>query len=298
MFRGEKEKICILNAFVNNLTLDEFLNIVEGWLQKKEPHQILTLNSEMLSLAQKDAEFLDVINKSDLVVVDGVGLMWAANFLSLPTVKIFPLFYFQIIFQAIYTLFLSLFYPPYFKKIIKERLAGSDLIWEISELASRKGYSVFFLGGGEGIAEKTAKKIKEKYPSLKIAGFYPGSPSESEKIIKMINDCGADILFVAWGAPKQDKWIAQNLRKFKTVKIAMGVGGSFDFVVGEVKYYGKSGKEKVKRAPFVLRKMGLEWLWRFLTQPWRWERIIQAVPVFIFQVVKYKINLVKKNERN
>lgn len=298
MFKENKGKICILNAFLDNLNLEEFLLIISKFLKEKKPHQIITLNSEMLSDAQKDKEFLEIINNSNLAVADGAGIMWAANFLALPTSKISFFSYPQVIFQAFYTLFLSLIFPSYFERTIKERLAGADLIWKISKLASKEGYSIFFLGGGEGVAEKTGERIKKHYPSLKIAGFYPGSPQETEKILKMVNSCKADILFVAWGAPKQDKWIAHNLKNFETVKIAIGVGGAFDFIVGKAKYYGNRKEEKVKRAPFLMRKIGLEWFWRFLIQPWRWKRILKAVPLFIFQVVKYKLELEKKNGKN
>lgn len=286
-------KINICGVFVDNYTFAETILVIEKFLKEKKFHQIVPVNSEIIVDSQNDKEFLEVINNADLVTADGAGVLWAASYLKKPLFNFPILKQIQAIFQAVFSLFFALLFPKTLKRVIKERVSGSDLIWDICRLASEGGWSVFFLGGGQGVAQQTAEKIKEKYPNLKVAGTYPGSPKETEKILQMVNQSKADILFVAWGAPKQDKWIAQNIKNFKTVKVAMGVGGSFDFIVGQTKYY--DGRvEKVKRAPLFLRKMGLEWFWRFLSQPWRFRRVIKAVPVFIFQVIRFKI----KKSRN
>jgi len=159
---------------------------------------------------------------------------------------------------------------------IGERITGVDLTWEICKLAAKKGYSVYFLGAAEGVAQKAAQRIKLLYPDLKIAGTYAGMPDE-EGIIDRINDTKPDILLVAFGAPKQDFFIQEYLPKLPTVKLAMGVGGSFDFISG-----------KVKRAPQIYRDLGLEWFYRFYNEPWRALRIFNATVRLMVSVVKYK----------
>jgi len=272
------ERVDVLGLGVDCVTASEVLEKIDSFVSSGKAHHIITANAEYAVLAQKDQGLARISQKASLVTADGVGIIWAGKFLSIKTSKNKVLRFFRSIFQAIYTLFALIFYKRYLYSIIPKRVVGSDLIYKISEQASKKGYKVFLLGGSEGVAEQAEKILKEKYNGLEVVGTYAGSPQETEKQIKIINDSSADILFVAWGQPKQEKWIKENLHRFTTVRVAIGVGGAFDHVTG-----------KQKRAPKVFQKMGIEWLWRLITQPKRIVRVFKAVPVFIFKVVKWKI---------
>jgi N-acetylglucosaminyldiphosphoundecaprenol N-acetyl-beta-D-mannosaminyltransferase len=125
------------------------------------------------------------------------------------------------------------------------------------------------------VAEEAAAIFQTRYPRLIIAGTYAGSPdpAENKAIVQRINDSQAEMLFVAYGAPKQDKWIARNREALPTVRVAIGVGGSLDFVTG-----------RSIRAPRWVQKLGLEWLHRLVKEPWRWRRML-ALPRFVLAVV-------------
>lgn len=167
---------------------------------------------------------------------------------------------------------------------LQERIAGSDFVWEIAALAAHEGYSMYLLGAGEGVAERAAEELRRFSRSsdpatseLRIVGAEAGpSFSHSERseeshtnVCKKILEAKPDVLLVALGHGKQEKWIAAHLHELPSVKIAMGVGGAFDFIAG-----------RVRRAPRLLRALGLEWLWRLILQPWRIVRIYRAVIVF------------------
>lgn len=148
------------------------------------------------------------------------------------------------------------------------RVTGTDLMIRLCELAAKKGYSIFLLGGRNGAAEEAAKRLKMRFANLNIVGTCEGDSPEG--II------AADFLFVAYGAPKQERWIAENLSQIP-VKVAMGVGGAFDFIAG-----------KRKRAPRLLRRLGLEWLWRLVQEPQRLPRILNAAVKFPLLVFLHK----------
>ena len=280
-------KINILDIKIDKITFQEVLNKIEFFLESGDSHYIITVNPEMIIAAQKDEKFKNILNKADINVPDGIGILWASKFLSNKhcyTVTLLKLFISG----------LSLiFYPKYCRQILPERISGVDLIYKICQKFQNSDYSIFFLGAENGVAEKTAQKLKEKFPNLKIAGIDSSVVTKNnfpkvtfrnvtfkynEKIIQKINQVKPDILFVAFGALKQEKWIAENLEKFSSVKLAIGVGGSFDFISG-----------KTKRAPNFIRRIGLEWLWRFIFQPWRVKRIFKATIVFTWKVLKFKI---------
>ena len=129
------------------------------------------------------------------------------------------------------------------------------------------------------MAKSCVFKLLEKYPNLKISGTYSGNPEQKydKHIVDILNNTKTDVLLVAYGHPKQEKWISRNLGRLNSVKIAMGVGGAFDFISG-----------KIKRAPRIFRKLGLEWFYRVIKEPWRLNRIITATWRFSNEVIKYK----------
>lgn len=159
-------------------------------------------------------------------------------------------------------------------KPLCERVAGVDTVRRIASLAAERRYRLFLLGAEEGVAEATAMRLEGENPGLKVAGTYAGSPDpkEEEAIVEMIRAARPHVLLVAYGAPQQDLWVHRNLRRLG-VPVAMGVGGAFDFISG-----------KAKRAPGWMQRLGLEWLYRLLHEPWRWRRML-ALPKFVWLVI-------------
>jgi N-acetylglucosaminyldiphosphoundecaprenol N-acetyl-beta-D-mannosaminyltransferase len=272
-------KIDILGVKIDCLRSIEVLAKIQDWLKLNQKKYIVTPNPEFVIRAQKDQEFKNILNQASISIPDGIGLLWAAKFLDL-NVKGKKFKTLKIFWQYIYTLLSLIFYPSYCKKIIPERVTGTDLVYRISKFCEQKNCSIYLLGAKEGIAKIAALRLKQQFPNLKIAGTFSGK-SESDadqKTLAIIDYARPDILFVAFGAPKQEKWIARNLDKLETVKIAMGVGGAFDFITG-----------KVKRAPIFFQKLGLEWLWRVIHEPWRISRILTATIKFTGKVLQNKI---------
>lgn len=245
------------------------------------PMFLTTPNPEICVSAQKDKEFLDILNSTDLNVPDAIGILWAAYYLSLKNHG-----YFLNKLQKWWTLFLVFIYPPFSRKIIPERISGSDLFLDLMRLSAKNEWKVFLLGAAEGVAEKCAINLKKDYPNLKIVGTFAGSPhKEDDKLIRMkIRAASPDLLFVAYGAPAQEKWISRNLSFISPVKFVAGIGGTFDFVSG-----------KRKRAPLFMRKIGLEWFWRLILEPKsRLKRIYTAVITFPALVEKQKLKTLEK----
>lgn len=239
----------ILNVKIDNIYLAEVIENIELYLKSDKQHYIVTTNPEFIMTAQKDDEFRKILNNSDMSLSDGMGIKFAA---------------------------------PRFGWKLKQRITGVDLLLEIAKIAARDGKSIYLLGARENIPATTAFRLMEKFPNLKIVGAEKGYRSwhrrfKDEKLISMINRRKPDIIFVAFGHGKQEKWIAKNLTNLPSVKIAMGVGGSFDYISGYV-----------ERAPSIIRKFGLEWLYRLIKQPWRLPRIVTAVIKFSFAVIKSK----------
>ncbi len=157
---------------------------------------------------------------------------------------------------------------------IKNKIPGVDFLLSICKIAEKRNLSIFLLGGEGDTAKKTSIKLKEKFPKIKIAGF----SQDQNSCYNLIKNTAPDILFVALGAPKQEFWIHENISKFPNIKIAMGVGGAFDMI-----------SEKKKRAPYFLRKINLEWLWRFFLEPKkRLKRVFNAIIIFPLLVLYFK----------
>lgn len=235
------DKLYIFGVPIHRVTMNEAVEILKGYLKEDRIHIVATPNAEIIMMAQKDEEYKKILNETNLNVPDGSGVVFASKV---------------------------------FNKPLKERVAGFDLMMEFVKWASHKDVSVYLLGAKPEVVEKAQSNLKNLYPSLKIVGFHHGyfNEKEEENIIEDINKRAAQVLFVALGAPKQEKWIYKNKEKLK-VKIAMGVGGSFDVIAG-----------KAKRAPEIYRKLGLEWLYRLIQEPWRYKRM-SALPKFAFKVL-------------
>ncbi len=255
---GFPKRIHILGLPVDAITYDEWLDLIEQWIDSPLPategspggkgeaigvmaRHICTINPEFIMIAQSDVNFFNILSRADLCVPDGVGLLWAARHLGQP---------------------------------LPERVTGSDGVPRIAERVAQKGWRLFFLGAAPGVADKAAQALRARYPGLQVVGTYSGSPApeEEDAIVGLVNAACADILFVAYGAPEQDKWIARNLPRLR-VNMAMGVGGTFDFIAGVL-----------ARAPLWMQRLGLEWLFRLYLQPWRIGRMMR-LPRFVVAVL-------------
>lgn len=249
----------ILGTKFDPVSFDQALEQILQWSKGQKKRHIVTPNPEIVLEARENKKFRNILNNSDLSIADGIGILWASTYLN--GAKTF--------FRWMETLFIIPIKPEKIKKILPERVTGTDLLQEICKQSDEK---IFLLGAAPGIAEKAAEKLGNN-----IVGTYSGSPKPKyeNEICEKINKSQAKILFVAYGAPKQELWISHNLKKLKTVKVAIGVGGAFDFVAG-----------KRQRAPKWMQSLGLEWLYRIIQEPSRIKRIYNATikfPIAVFR---------------
>ncbi|MDF3128264.1 WecB/TagA/CpsF family glycosyltransferase [Kiritimatiellaeota bacterium B1221] len=227
------------HAVDNQQTLDWCLEHVS----KGKPGYVATPNLDFVMQAGKDPELYRILIQADLVIADGMPIVWLSKLLG----------------------------PK-----LPERVAGSDLVLSLSAGAARKSFSVFNLGGASGVPEKAGAVMTERFPGFKLAGAY--SPPKAdllemnhEEILQKISDASPDILYVAFGAPKQEKWINMHFRNWN-VPLALGIGASLDFLAGAQ-----------TRAPKWMQKSGTEWIWRLGTNPVRlWKRYTSNF-VFLFK---------------
>ncbi|HUP27451.1 MAG TPA: WecB/TagA/CpsF family glycosyltransferase [Chloroflexia bacterium] len=233
----------ILGVGVHDCDEDEALEQIVRFLSEEPPklHQVCTVNPEFVMEARRTPAFRSVINGASLATPDGVGIVLAGTLLGKP---------------------------------FKGRATGVALVQRLAWASAERGLSIFLLGAGPGVAEEAARVLEARYPGLRIAGTYAGSPSDEDfaSIRVLLEAARPDLLFVAYGAPRQDMWIAQHMHDLpSTVRVAMGIGGVLDYLSG-----------RVPLAPPLMRRAGLEWVYRLARQPWRWRRILK---VFAFGVL-------------
>lgn len=228
-------RVDVLGIKIDNLSFEEVADKAKSFLHGGKSHYMVTCNPEIVLRAQRDEYFKGILNSASISAPDGFGLLLVSKFSRNP---------------------------------LKERVVGTDFLEYFCGVCEKENKSVFFLGGSKGVAEKAAERLKDKYGDLKVAGTLDGNIN-LDSCFEIIKNASPDVLFVALGAPKQEKWIYENLPKLNSVKLAVGVGGAFDFISGDV-----------KRAPKFMRRIGLEWLWRLFAQPRRIKRIFNAVIVF------------------
>ena len=252
----------ILGVKFNELDKQEYNQKIKEFLESEEQHMIFTPNAEMLVDAYHDEYFKEALNRASLNLCDSTGVkFFSGNKLN--------------------------------------RIHGVDYFLDICKIAERNKKSIYLLGSGsQRVIKDLEGKLKEKFPELNISGSSPGPKIEIEReegFVKLRTNMNKnnnilhslimnppDILFVAFGHPKQELWIYKHLKDIPGIKIAMGVGGAFDYISGNV-----------DRAPKWMRKIGMEWLYRLFVQPWRIKRIFKALVIFpvlglITQVFKRK----------
>jgi len=272
-----EDQLKILKVRIDKVTMLKTVTQIFIWLKSDKKRHIITPNPEILLKAQYNHKFLKILNKSDLNIPDGMGILWAAYFLN-QTRNDSNKFY--ILLKWLLSFLTLIFKKKKINAIIPERVTGTDLMEIICKNAPKYSTSIFLLGASKGVAEIVKEKLEKKYNNLNIVGTYSGNPevNSDTEIQNRINNCGAEVLFVAFGAPKQEIWIHRNLSKLKSVKVAIGIGGAFDFISG-----------KRKRAPIWMQKTGLEWLYRLFKEPSRIKRIFNATVRFPVIVLKKRL---------
>lgn len=247
-------------------------NEVLLWLKKRVMDRmktvVVTANPEILLFARKDRWFKRIIMRADIITPDGAGVCWAARFFELADqlnsgVEIIKIFVRSLIWAV---------FGHAEKQGFPERVSGADLLWDIVEMADELCLKVYLLGGLNGTAQRAALNIKKKYPRLQINAFVPdhiATPFSAYELNNEIVQFEPDIFLVAYGSPKQEEWINQNMHRYRSIRLMMGVGGSLDFIAGNT-----------ARAPLRLQNHALEWFWRLYKRPSRLIRVVRAVLVF------------------
>lgn len=243
-----KDKVSILGVTVHNVTSAQAIEAIDRFVSSRTPHKIIVANAAKLVKAQKDPELLQALRTSDLVTADGISIVFAARVFGVR---------------------------------LAERVTGSEHLLPLAcRLAAARSYSVFFFGAAPGVAEKSAEIMTARYPGLKVTGTYSPaynilvSDEETRRSIEKIRAAAPDILFVALGTPKQEKWMSRNLEKLG-VPVCIGVGATLDFIAGVSKH-----------PPDWVSGAGLAWLYRLAHEPRRlWRRNLESA-VFVWLVLR------------
>lgn len=271
------KEITVANLKLSAVTTPEFINVIKEVLRQDKKHFVTTPNSEFLYAALTNPEHLDLLNHADVAIADGIGVFWAERLLSQKIYfknKFLKLI--EVWLRAIFTGARILVTPKYFYKVLPEKITGSNVIYDLARLANQENASVYLLGNWGDSSKKAAEKLQQLNPGLKVAG-YSNKTGDDPTVIEDLMAAKPDLLFVGFGPIKQEQWIVDNLPTLP-VKMAMGVGGSFDYTSGN-----KSAP------PTIIRDLGLEWLFRLVTQ-FRFRRVYRAVVGLMYQTVKFKVN--------
>lgn len=243
-------RLKILNIQVDAVDRKEAIQRVKNFLAKgSRPHAIFAVNPEKNFSIAKDGLFNDIIKNADLLLPDGIGVVLAARILYGADL---------------------------------ERLPGSEFIFDICDIAVNGSYGVFVFGAKEDVNRRAVDQLKIRYPDLKIVGRSNGYAKEFDmpNLIDRINASRAEILFLALGSPKQEKWYATYKNRLNHVKVVQGVGGTLDTIAGNV-----------KRAPMIWQKFSAEWLYRLIMEPKRIKRQ-RVLPIFAARVLMSKLKIV------
>ncbi len=234
------EKINIRGVPIDNVTLDEALAVVKTFLDEGGPHAVYTPNAEIIQACIEQPVLREVVSGAELIIPDGAGVVLASRILGTP---------------------------------LKGKAPGIDLGERLVALSAESGCRIFFLGGKPQVAELAREKLLKKYPGAQIVGTHDGyfqkDGPENDEVIRLVNEATPDILFVCFGVPAQENWIASYRSRMPSVKVFAGLGGSLDGYAGVV-----------KRAPSFFIKCNLEWFYRLIKEPRRIGRMMK-LPKFI-----------------
>lgn len=238
-----RETVKILGVEIDNITLEESGRITKELIQNSNKNCTLIVapNVEFIMQAQKDKEFFDILSEAKLATPDSVGVEIAGKLQ---------------------------------KKPFKERIPGQAYFRKVLEVGEKEGWTFYLLGGKGDTVEKTIDNVKKIYPDLNIIGSHEGffEKDSEQEVIDEINKLQPNVLFVAMGAPAQEKWIYEHKDELK-VDVAAGQGGTFDYEAGNI-----------RRAPKWIQKIGIEWLWRLILQPSRITRMI-VLPIYLLKII-------------
>lgn len=239
-----------MNSYIDNCTKKEAIKYIEKCIQERKIGHVITPNVDQIVRMERDGYFKRICESAELLLADGTPLLWIAKWYGTP---------------------------------IKEKICGSDLVPELCGIAAQKGYRVFLLGAAEGVAAKAATNLQKKYPGLNVAGTYSPpfgfekSQDELNHINNMLIDSKADMLFVGMGVPKQDVFIYENMNKYR-IPMSFSIGATIDFEAGVQ-----------QRAPRWINKIGMEWLYRLVSNPKRMFRRYLIDDLRIFKLAwKYR----------
>ena len=240
------KRIKVLDTQITSLTMDEALEKTEELIISGRGGRIFTPNANIIEYADKNKDFLKILNSASLSLCDGIGVSIGAFLLGCGRVR---------------------------------RICGVDFGFALAELCAKKGYTLYLLGGKEGVALEAARSLTKRFPSLKIAGTHDGYFEDEIEVLSEISLSGAQVLYVCLGSPKQEEFIYNN-QKYLSDTLMVGLGGSIDIYSG-----------KVRRAPKLLRKLGFEWLYRIVTEPSR----LKKAKMFSFAMSVLKKRFFVKN---
>lgn len=239
---GKIAAIHVLDVPIHPYSMNDAVVYLDNKIQEQKHSFVVTANAEIIMMCQEDASYKNILaNDADLVLPDGAGTVWAGRKLG---------------------------------NQVPERVAGFDLFLRLLEISATKKYKVYFFGAAPGIAKEAKQKAESLYPGINVVGVRDGffNDNDDAAIIEEINKSQAQILFIALGAPKQEKWLKAHLSELQP-NIAMGIGGSFDVLSGNA-----------ERAPLWMQKHSLEWLFRLYKQPSRFRRML-VLPKFVIKVL-------------
>jgi N-acetylglucosaminyldiphosphoundecaprenol N-acetyl-beta-D-mannosaminyltransferase len=239
-------RVNVLGIGFDRLDLADAAEYVVDRHARGERTFVITANPEFVMLARRERELGSLAQAADLVVADGTGVLVASRLLGDP---------------------------------LPARVPGRLLVPAILGRISGAGASVFLLGAAPGVAERAAEELSRRIPAIRVAGAYAGTPSpaEDDAIRERIRAADPRVLLVAYGMPAQERWIARNLPRLPSVRVAIGVGGVFDQLAG-----------RVRLPPAMVHAVGLEWLWRLAFEPRRWRRQ-RVLPLFAALVVRQRV---------
>ena len=239
------DSVTILGLRVDRTTTDETMQTLASFIAERVPRHVVTADASMAVIARRDPELHEIVQQADLVTPDGAGILWASRLLGTP---------------------------------ISHKVSGVDLVARLCGFSAERGCRLFFLGAAPGVAEEAADNLRLRYPGAQIVGVHDGffSPEEDAKVVDQIKASAPDVLLVAFGIPKQEKWITRH-KAALGVPVSIGIGGSFDVYSG-----------RVRRAPIWMQNASLEWLYRLWCNPKKIGKVM-TLPKFALLALRQRL---------